>query len=63
MMFQARRRTAPGQAKISDMRLAFGIEKDVGRFEVAVQHAALVGVMHGTGYLRLPSVQPGEVAF
>ena len=43
---------ALGQAEIGDVRLSLGIEQDVARLEVAVQHAALVGVMDGAGNRR-----------
>ena len=36
-----------GQAEVGDLGRAVGGEEDVGRFEVAVDHAALVGRMHG----------------
>ncbi len=35
-----------GQAEVGDVRLAAGIEEDVGRLEVAVQDAVPVGLMH-----------------
>ena len=30
-----------GQAEVGDVRLVVGVEQDVGRLEVAVQHAVL----------------------
>ena len=45
---RARVRLDPlGQAEVGDVRLAVGVEQDVGRLEVAVQDAALVGVVDG----------------
>ena len=38
-----------GQAKISHARLIKHIEQNVGRLQIAMQHAALVGVFHGFG--------------
>ena len=40
-----------GQAEVGDVRLALGVEQDVGRLEVAVQDAPLVGVVHRLGRL------------
>ena len=40
-----------GQAEVGDQRLARVVEQDVGRLQVAVDDAALVGVMHGAGDL------------
>ena len=34
-----------GQAKVHDVRLALGVEHDVARLEVAMDHAALVGMV------------------
>jgi hypothetical protein len=41
------------------VRLARGVEEDVGRLEVAVQDAALVGVVDGAGG---GGQQPGGLA-
>ena len=38
-----------GQAEVGHVRLAGAVEQDVGRLEVAVEDAALVGVVHGAG--------------
>ena len=38
-----------GQAEVGDLRLAVGRQQDVGRFQVAVDDAALVGVLHRAG--------------
>ena len=47
------RRASPstplGQAEVGDVRVAVGVEQDVGRLEVAVQDAALVGVVDRPG--------------
>ena len=40
-----------GQAEVGDVGLALGVEQDVGRLQVAVQDAALVGVVDGLGDL------------
>ncbi len=40
-----------GQAEVGDLGLAGGIEEDVARLEVAVEQAALVGVVDGVGHL------------
>jgi len=40
---------ALGQAKVGYMRFALSVEQDVGRFQVAVQNAALMGIMHRPG--------------
>ena len=45
-----------GQAEIGDVGLACPIEQDVGRFQVAMQDAALVGVVNGP---RDDGDQPG----
>ena len=46
---------APGQAKIGDVGLSVAVNQDVARLEVAVQNAALMGVMdrpsHGSQHL------------
>ena len=39
--------TLLGQAEVGDVRLALVVEQDVGRLEVAVEDAALVGVVDG----------------
>ena len=41
-----RRAERLGQAEIGDVRLAGGVHQDVRRFDVAMEDAALVGVMH-----------------
>ena len=38
---------ALGQAEVGDVRRAVGVEQDVAGLEVAVQDAALVGVVDG----------------
>ena len=38
-----------GQAEVGDPRVAVPVEQDVGRLEVAVDHAVLVGVLDGLG--------------
>ena len=38
-----------GQTKVGHVRLAFAIDQDVRRFEVAVQNAVLMGVMNRPG--------------
>ena len=38
-----------GQAEVGDVGLALGIEQDVRRLQVAVQDAALVGVVDRAG--------------
>jgi len=38
-----------GQTEVGDPDLIVEIDQDVGRFEVAVQDAVLVGIMHGLG--------------
>ena len=38
-----------GQAEVGDVRLVVGVEQDVGRLQVAVQDALLVGVLDGPG--------------
>jgi hypothetical protein len=43
---------ALGQAEVGDVRLAARVEQDVGRFEVAVEDAALVRVMHRPRHRR-----------
>ena len=48
---------ALGQAEVGDVRLARRVEQDVGRLQVAVQDAALVGVMHRPRHRRQ---QPGR---
>ena len=48
-----------GQAEVGDLRLALPVEQDVGRLEVAVDDAALVGVVDGLGHL---GHQPGRLA-
>src|SRR5207253_11267673 len=43
---------AQGQAEVGDDRVAFGVEQDVGRLDVAMDQAALMGMMQclgGTG--------------
>src|SRR5207253_2122826 len=40
----------PGQAEVGDMRLSLGVEQDVGRLEIAMQHAPLMRVLHRPGY-------------
>ena len=40
-----------GQAEVGDVRLALLVDQDVGRLEVAVQDAPLVGVVHRLGRL------------
>ena len=42
----------PGQPEIGHVRLANGVEEDVGRLEIAVEDAVLVGKMDRTGDLR-----------
>ena len=48
-----------GEAEVGDVRLAAVVQEDVGRLEVAVEHAALVGVVNGVGHRRQ---QPRGVA-
>ena len=49
-----------GQPEVGDVRPALLVEQDVGRLEVAVQDAALVGVVHGRGDLgHQPRHGPG----
>ena len=36
-----------GQAEVEDVGLAVGADEDVGRLEVAVDDAVVVGVLHG----------------
>ena len=48
-----------GQPEVGDPRVAVLVEEDVGRLEVAVDHAALVGVLDGLGDL---ADQPGGLA-
>src|SRR5439155_11605395 len=55
---------AQGQAEVGDNRIAFGVEQDVGRLDVAVDQAALMGMMQGLGgtgdnFHRLLARQPG----
>ena len=38
-----------GQAEVGDVRLVVGVEQDVGRLEVAVQDAVVVGVVDWPG--------------
>ena len=38
-----------GQAEVGDPRVAVLVEQDVGRLQVAVNHAALVGILDGLG--------------
>src|SRR5205814_1115822 len=38
-----------GQPEVGDVRLAVRVQEDVARLEVAVEHAALVGVVDGPG--------------
>lgn len=40
---------AAGEAEVDDLRLARGVEHDVGGLEVAVEDAVLMGVMHRAG--------------
>ena len=40
-----------GEAEVGEVRLAGGIDDDVGRLDVAVQHAAPVRVVHGANNL------------
>ncbi len=40
-----------GQAEVSDVRLAVGVEHDIARLEIAVHDARGVGVGHGVGDL------------
>jgi hypothetical protein len=42
-------RLAPGQAEVHQVRLALGVQHDVGRLEVAVDDAGPVGVLQGVG--------------
>ncbi len=43
---------ALGQAEVGELRIARAVQQHVGRLEVAVQDAALVGVMDGAGQGR-----------
>ena len=52
---------ALGQAEVGDVRLALGVEQDVGRLEVAVQDAALVGVVDRPGHRRQQPRPPARV--
>ncbi len=38
-----------GQAEIGQVRFTAGVEEDVGGLEIAMEHAALMGVMDGAG--------------
>ncbi len=38
-----------GQTEVSHVRLAGSIEQDIGRLQIAMQDAALVGIMHRAG--------------
>ena len=40
----------PTDYAISMTELAPAVEQDIGRLQIAVQHPALVGVMHGAGH-------------
>ena len=43
---------ALGQAEVGDMGLAVTIDQDVLGLQVAMQHAALMGMVHGAGNRR-----------
>ena len=45
-----------GQPEVGDPRVAVLVEQNIGRLQVAVDHAALVGVLDGLAHLR-PSVR------
>ncbi len=49
-------RTAPGSAEVEQLRLTFGRDQNVGRFDVAVNELVLVRLHKRTGHLI------GEVA-
>ena len=38
-----------GQPEISDVGFALSVEQDIGGLQIAMENAALVGVMHRTG--------------
>ena len=42
----------PGQAEIGQMRLAFMVEQDVSRLDVAMEDAALMRVVHAARHFR-----------
>jgi hypothetical protein len=43
---------APGEPEVGHQRLASFVDQNIGRLQVAVQNAPLVGMVHGPGYSR-----------